>query len=47
MLFGVEPADPITLSVVGVGLLATAIAACVIPARKAMRVDPVNAVRGA
>ena len=46
MLFGVEPADPITLSVVGIGLLTTAIAACVVPARKAMRVDPVNAVRG-
>ena len=26
----------------GVGLLATAIAACAIPARKAMRVDPVD-----
>jgi putative ABC transport system permease protein len=46
MLFGVAPADPMTLSVVGVGLLTTALAACVIPARKAMRVDPVNAMRG-
>ncbi len=46
MLFGVAPADPLTLTVVGVGLLATALAACVIPARKAMRVDPVNALRG-
>jgi putative ABC transport system permease protein len=45
MLFGVAPADPITLSVVGVGLLATAVAACVIPARKAMHVDPVTALR--
>jgi putative ABC transport system permease protein len=47
MLFGVAPADPVTLSVVGAGLLTTAIAACVIPARKAMRVDPVNAIREA
>jgi ABC-type antimicrobial peptide transport system permease subunit len=46
LLFGIQPADPMTLSVVGVGLLTTAIAACVIPARKAMHVDPVNAVRG-
>jgi ABC-type antimicrobial peptide transport system permease subunit len=46
MLFGVAPADPLTLSVVGAGLFTTAVAACVIPARKAMRVDPVNAVRG-
>jgi putative ABC transport system permease protein len=45
MLFGVAPADPITLSVVGVGLLATAVAACVIPARKAMHVEPVTALR--
>jgi ABC-type antimicrobial peptide transport system permease subunit len=45
MLFGVAPADPITLSVVGVGLFTTAVAACVMPARKAMRVDPVTAVR--
>ena len=47
MLYGVAPADPLTLSVVGAGLFSTALAACVIPARKAMRVDPVNAVRGA
>jgi putative ABC transport system permease protein len=45
MLFGVAPADPLTLSVVGAGLFTTAIAACVLPARKAMRVDPVKAVR--
>jgi putative ABC transport system permease protein len=45
MLFGVAPADPLTLSVVGAGLFTTAVAACVIPARKAMRVDPVTAVR--
>lgn len=47
MLYGVAPADPVTLSVVGAGLFATALAACVVPARKAMRVDPVNAVRSA
>jgi putative ABC transport system permease protein len=46
VLFGVAPADPVTLTIVGVGLLITAMAACAIPARKAMRVDPVNALRG-
>jgi ABC-type antimicrobial peptide transport system permease subunit len=45
ILFGVAPADPITLSVVGAGLFVTALAACVVPARRAMRVDPVNAMR--
>jgi putative ABC transport system permease protein len=47
VLFGIAPADPITLTVVGAGLFATAVAACLVPARRAMRVDPVNAVRGA
>ena len=47
ILFGVAPADPITLGVAGIGLFVTAVAACIVPARKAMRVDPVNAVRGA
>ena len=46
MLYGVEPADPVTLATVGVLLLATALVACAIPARRAMRVDPVNALRG-
>jgi putative ABC transport system permease protein len=45
MLYGVEPADPVTLAIVGLGLLATALAACAIPARRAMRVDPVTAMR--
>jgi predicted permease len=45
MLFGVAPADPITLSLVVMALLATALAACAIPARRAMRIDPVNALR--
>jgi putative ABC transport system permease protein len=46
MLYGVEPADPLTLAVVGFLLLATALVACTIPARRAMNVDPVNALRG-
>ena len=46
VLYGVQPADPLTLAVVGLLLLATALLACTIPARRAMRVDPVNALRG-
>jgi ABC-type antimicrobial peptide transport system permease subunit len=46
VLYGVQPADPLTLAVVGILLLATALVACMVPARRAMRVDPVNALRG-
>jgi putative ABC transport system permease protein len=45
MLFGVAPADPLTLGIVTAGLLATALAACALPARRAMRIDPVQALR--
>jgi putative ABC transport system permease protein len=45
-LFEVSPADPMTLTVVGALLLTTTVAACIIPARRAMRVDPIEALRG-
>ena len=45
MLYEVSPADPITLLTVGGVLLATALLACVVPARRAMKVDPVAALR--
>lgn len=45
MLFQVSPADPLTLGVVAALLLATATLACIVPARRAMRVDPVRALR--
>ena len=44
-LFEISPADPVTLAVVAVILLTTAAAACFIPARRAMRVDPIEALR--
>jgi ABC-type antimicrobial peptide transport system permease subunit len=45
MLYEVSPADPVTLLVTAMILLATALAACIVPAYRAMRVDPVQALR--
>lgn len=45
MLYGVGPADPLTLLAVAGILSATTLLACVLPARRAMRVDPVHALR--
>jgi ABC-type antimicrobial peptide transport system permease subunit len=44
-LFGVRRFDPATLAAVAVVLLVVAVAACAIPARRAMRIDPVRALR--
>ena len=44
-LFGVEPIDPITFSVVGVLLVMTVAIATAAPAWRATRVDPVEAFR--
>jgi ABC-type antimicrobial peptide transport system permease subunit len=45
MLFGVRPSDPITFGVVALFLSGTALFACYLPARRAMRVDPMVALR--
>ena len=45
VLFQVSPSDPVTLVAVGLVLLVTATLACIVPARRAMRVDPVQALR--
>jgi len=44
-LYGVEPRDPATLVTVPLLLIAIALVAAWIPARRAMRVDPVSALR--
>jgi ABC-type lipoprotein release transport system permease subunit len=45
MLVQVSPADPITLVVTSAVLIMAALLGCLIPARRAMRVDPVVALR--
>ncbi len=45
VLFEVQPTDPITFLLVTVTLLVIASAACFIPARRAVTIDPMSALR--
>jgi hypothetical protein len=43
--FGIEPHDPLTLCAVALALSLLAVAASAIPARRAARIDPMEALR--
>ena len=45
LLVGVSSSDPLTLLVAAFGLLLVTMAACYVPARRALRIDPARLLR--
>jgi putative ABC transport system permease protein len=45
VLAGISPGDPLTLGAVALGLVAIAMVACYVPARRVLGIDPAQALR--
>jgi ABC-type antimicrobial peptide transport system permease subunit len=45
LLFGVTPVDPVTYAVIASVLMAVALFACYVPARRAAEIDPIETLR--
>jgi putative ABC transport system permease protein len=45
LLFGIKPLDPLTYGLAALLVIVAALLSCYVPARRALRVDPVSALR--
>ena len=45
LVFGISPADPLTFFASAAVLIAVALIACLVPARRAMHIEPMLALR--
>jgi ABC-type antimicrobial peptide transport system permease subunit len=44
-LFGIKPADPLTMILAGIGIVTVAAISGYLPARRAIGIDPMRALR--